>query len=869
MKILALLPISFFCVATCLSQGSYKSITEYYIVDNSGKKVSPALSYLEDFGSKSFAVYAVGGYKDTVYPYSIIGGKFGIIGRNGTIILPATYDKIDDFGEESVTIFSQGGLYGLISSNGEKIVDAVHVSISSIYSKDGLFYLEPEKYIYEVCNSEGKILATGFSYIYPHAEGFLVTRNGRSGYVNNDFQPIIPLIYQEIQELDGHFLVKDQYNKMTILDANGKQAITESYDEIRQVRNSDYDPDGYVVRSKGHYGYMDNSLQLRIPIKYNNLSEVRLKSGTLLRFEQNTKYGLLNLNGDVILKPKYNEITSAFETHLLVSAGGKMNSYGYIQNNKYGMLDAQGKTVVPIKFSDSRLESDLALFELKGKWCAYNNNLVQLLAPEYSNIEVLWSYDNNYIKYQKGGMFDEYQYKTVGGVCGLMDANGNTILPAVYEDIQLEGYGESGLLKLKKEGVYGLFTMNGIELVKPAYSKIDCNDEVCIAAEYVEKKEGYQYVLLDRAEGKVLTEKRYDLISKMYSNNNYLTFKENGKYGLMNIKGKVVIPASYSFVGASEQYGVDKVFRVNQFGEVIEGDYGTEVNGGKWGLINDKGDSLLGIRYQQLEFTNDSLVILKDYDGFFHLFNIRSNQFVLSGNYQYIKSNSYDLLYFLVGKDVKMNEEYNEPEEGTFGIADANGKLLIPIKYRTILSYSRASICQHLDLSGFDLIDDKGQEILTKQKSIIRLNDTLFVVENDGQSMLFNILTKKSILREPVAQFNVPDYIPYNEFLLAYRSKAGSWGYMNVKGEVLIQAQYCDALTTADAYLVVAKCSDSGANAFQYGVIDWQNNVVLPCIYDAITVDYNGLFICEKDGNVFRMNASNEQVGKKGKKGYQ
>jgi hypothetical protein len=466
-------------------------------------------------------------------------------------------------------------------------------------------------------------------------------------------------------------------------------------------------------------------------------------------------------------------------------------------------------------------------------------------------------------------MYDDYQYKTVGGVYGLMDRNGNTLLPPVYEDIQLEGYGESGILKLKKDGVYGLFTINGKELVKPAYAQIECNDEVCIAAEYIEKKESYQYLLLDRSEGKVLTEKRYDLISKMYSNDRYLTYKENGKYGLMSTKGKVVLPATYSFIGASEQYMVDNVFRVNQYGEVSEGDFGTEVKGGKWGLINAKGDSIIGIQYQDLQFTNDSLVILKDYDGFFHLFNVRSKQFVLSGNYQYIQSNSYDFPYFLVGKNVKINEEYNEPEEGEFGIADAHGKLLIPTKYRNILSYSRASICQHMDLTGFDLIDDKGQEILTKQKSIIRLNDTLFVVENDGQSMLFNVLSKKSILREPVAQFNVPDYIPYSEFLLAYRSKEGSWGYMNIKGEVLIQAQYCDALTTGDTYLVVAKCNGTGGNAFQYGVIDWHNNVVIPCIYDAVSVDYNGLFICEKDGDVFRMNASNEQVGKKGKKGYQ
>jgi hypothetical protein len=238
-------------------------------------------------------------------------------------------------------------------------------------------------------------------------------------------------------------------------------------------------------------------------------------------------------------------------------------------------------------------------------------------------------------------------------------------------------------------------------------------------------------------------------------------------------------------------------------------------------------------------------------------------------NYQYIKLNSYDFPYFLVGKNVKINEEFNEPEEGEFGISDASGKLIIRTKYRNILSYSRASICQHTDLSGFDLVNDKGQEILSKQKNIIRLNDTLFVVENDGQSVLFNVLSKKSILKEPVAQFNVPDYIPYTEFLLAYRSNSGSWGYMNIQGEVLIQAQYCDALTTGDAYLVVAKCNGTSGNAFQYGVIDWQNNVILPCIYDAVSVDYNGLFICEKDGEVIRMNASNEQVGKKGRKGYQ
>jgi hypothetical protein len=88
------------------------------------------------------------------------------------------------------------------------------------------------------------------------------------------------------------------------------------------------------------------------------------------------------------------------------------------------------------------------------------------------------------------------------------------------------------------------------------------------------------------------------------------------------------------------------------------------------------------------------------------------------------------------------------------------------------------------------------------------------------------------------------------------------WGILNKQGEALIEPQYCDVISSGDAYIIVAKCGAVG-DAFKYGVIDLMNNVVIPFEYESIETNYGEAYDCVKGSTQYTINLSNEVISKK------
>ena len=119
------------------AQKTNKVNAEYYLLDKKGNKISASFSHIGEFSNQGYAIFAIGGNSVETSYGKIPGAKYGIIHESGKIIVPASYDYLEEiYSADSVYISSINGQYGLLNENGKTII--------SIFIIDDLVTIEIE-----------------------------------------------------------------------------------------------------------------------------------------------------------------------------------------------------------------------------------------------------------------------------------------------------------------------------------------------------------------------------------------------------------------------------------------------------------------------------------------------------------------------------------------------------------------------------------------------------------------------------------------------------------------------------------------------------------------------------------------------------
>jgi hypothetical protein len=154
-----------------------------------------------------------------------------------------------------------------------------------------------------------------------------------------------------------------------------------------------------------------------------------------------------------------------------------------------------------------------------------------------------------------------------------------------------------------------------------------------------------------------------------------------------------------------------------------------------------------------------------------------------------------------------------------------------------------------------DLIDENGKKIVEKADYIQSLSDSVFVIDKGGNISLFNVKTKESNLLNGAIEYKMKDSWYSKNSLVGVKSKENKWGIINKNGEWLIEPKYCDIVAN-DKYFVIAAICDG--ISYKYGVIDMENNILIPFEFDTIIEDYNDVFRCVQGEKLFFKNLMNE-----------
>ena len=348
-----------------------------------------------------------------------------------------------------------------------------------------------------------------------------------------------------------------------------------------------------------------------------------------------------------------------------------------------------------------------------------------------------------------------------------MDKNGNV-------------WYEENVLRVKKNGKYGLIDLLGKEILPVEYDEITVLDgtENSILIKKADK------IGLVNDTGSIIIECNYKEIKKLGDTykDGYITIDEQGKYGVISATKKQILDNKYdeiSQVALKEYYQVkedEKVKLINSKGEtVIENGFdqikSVTTNGiifeknNLFGEMNTSGEIVLEAGYQDLKEANNGIYIAKQNDKYGIIDNVGNIQ--IPFEYQIITYNEKAKLFLADDSEYKtsiIDNQYNIKATGILS------------EINTDEEYIRMRVDD--DYKYYNL---KGEEI----SNIEALkNNTIFLSKKDGK---YGFVDKKG---NAITEYIYDDATEQNQYGYAAVKKDGLWGSIDKEGKESIEPKY-------------------------------------------------------------------------------
>lgn len=239
-------------------------------------------------------------------PHRCENGKFGYVDEQGKEWIEGKYDYAEEFAED-LAVVQVGRYFGYIDRKGEIVIPLQYTQAA-----------------------------------YFHQGRALVAKEGLYGFIDKENREIIPCIYERITPFAAHEAYAVKGGKTGIIDTEGKVLVPFEYDKIEQLKSG-----LFVVNQAGREGFLNAQKQMILPCQYGYytiedkegkpLIVLRTKDDTpYYRISYNSKYGLMDFEGNVLTPCKYEKIGAFTDGNLA----------HVILNDKVGYIDSNGKEVI-------------------------------------------------------------------------------------------------------------------------------------------------------------------------------------------------------------------------------------------------------------------------------------------------------------------------------------------------------------------------------------------------------------------------------------------------------------------------------------------------------------------------------------------
>jgi len=369
---------------------------------------------------------------------------------------------------------------------------------------------------------------------------FAYYENNQYGILDRSGNTIIPANYKKVlipnPEKDI-FVCYDENENTKIFNSQGNELFAD-YDKVEPIKLKNvasilcYEKSVLKYEQDGKYGLIDFEGKKITKNIYNSIENLQSTEGKLL-VSKDDKYGVINIKGTTLVEAYYDSIkTDGYyitENEEFIKSGfivSKTTDDGY----KYGYIDYKGKKILDVKYNDITRVQDLEdvylIVSENGKYGLYKENK-QIVSHEYQSII-----------YDESGLILLQKNKNYG----MVDLKGKIKIPLEYTNCETKGiyiYASN-----QKENI--VYDNKG--------NKININFNKSIykteSEEYIIStiiNNNITYYGIENKEGNTLVKEAYTYIE--YAYNDYFIAKDDkGNSGVINANGKVLIDFKYDLV---------------------------------------------------------------------------------------------------------------------------------------------------------------------------------------------------------------------------------------------------------------------------------------------------------------------------------
>ena len=449
--------------------------------DSSGQIIIPAdYDYIWDFGNDSLTlarkINLSNSVESAAFSYQIISHKGFLYFEFPSFLIP------EPIQENLLRTFNNRlGTYGFLNTLGEVVIKFKYPEARD-FKENLAAVLDPSTYQYGYINNKGKFqIKPQFDEAFSFSEEqAVVKKDGKFQYLLKDGS-LLPIDkkYSQVFDLQDGFSIVTSLKNDTVLygfiDKTGKEIVTPTYLFI-----DNFEAGSAVFLKNNLAGMLNKSGEIIIEPKYDEL--YRFDQEHYL-FELNGMKGLLSIEGKVIVPATYRAIDLFHEGIAAVNKA-----------EKWGFVDIQGNEIIPCQFSEYRngFNNGSISVRLPNQWdIIHSNDTLNLpnydeVLPFYRNTAAirrgnLWGFLNIHGEESTEPKFEELVFNKGGGVFGKVALLDGTFIWSYIDsygrEIQVERYNEivkftEGLAAVRSKNGWGFINQAGTEIVRPQYDYV-------------------------------------------------------------------------------------------------------------------------------------------------------------------------------------------------------------------------------------------------------------------------------------------------------------------------------------------------------------------------------------------------------------
>lgn len=532
------------------------------------------------------------------------------------------------------------------------------------------------------------------------------------------------LDYEIEQVSDYKYFVSklESTQKFGVIDNNGNVIIQEQYDDV-QIPNPSKD---VFICISGEDVKVFNSSAEQIYTEFGKISTLRLKNTasdlvyekSVLKYEQNGKYGLMGIDGKKLTEPVYDEIDTLQykEGELLVK-----------QNDKYGVINQKGYSIVDISYDEIKADG---FYDQESKY-RYDGYIVANKTDEgyrygyvaYDGEKLLDILYNDLERISDiGGKDEPYLLVAENGRYGIIKKQ-TQLISNEYQSIYFDN--SNDIFVVQKGKQYGIINFSGKQIIECKFVQIDIKGK-------------FIYVTKD------------DNSIEVYDANGNLTNMSND-VTLLSVPGHDDYTIMIQTTDQNTTYQICKnetpvTQEEYQYISYLENDlFIASKSGGNLGIININGEAKTEFKYSSIQIiVNTELIQMVNTDNITIDIADKTGKVItqienptITNEGEFIKlSNSNENKYIsLDGKEISNKDAYPNnllfsiTQNGKWGFEDKNGNVKVEAIYDKVTEFNKYGFAGVLKDEKWGIIKQDGTILVEPSYKISAQVDPYFIGE--------------------------------------------------------------------------------------------------------------------------------------------